>query len=107
MHVTDEAISDAMLPVLNDLIAEVRRSIEYYSSRFHAQPDKISLCGGTSRLKDLDKLIQAELGIPVELANPLKNVSVFSKTLDQDYLEEIATVFPVGVGLAIRDLIGD
>ena len=106
-HLTDEAIFDAMAPVLNDLIAEIRRSIEYYTSRFQSQPDKIFLCGGTSRLRDLDKLLQAELGIPVELANPLQDIVKYSKSLDQDYLEEIATVFPVGVGLAIRDLIGD
>ena len=106
-QLTDEAIFDAMAPVLNDLIAEIRRSIEYYTSRFQSQPDKIFLCGGTSKLRDLDKLIQAELGIPVVLANPLQNVVVFSKSLDQEYLEEVATVFPVGVGLAIRDLIGD
>lgn len=106
-QITDEAIFDAMVPVLNDLIAEIRRSIEYYTSRFQSQPGKICLCGGTSRLKNLDKLLQAELGIPVELANPLQHVVVFSKSLDQDYLEEVAAIFPVGVGLAIRDLIGD
>lgn len=104
---TDEAIFDAMSAVLTDLIAEVRRSIEYYASRFQSQPGKIFLCGGTSKLRALDKLFQAELGIPVVLANPLENVTVFSKSLEQDYLEEVATVFPVGVGLAIRDLMGD
>lgn len=104
---TDEDIFDAMAPVLNDLIAEIRRSIEYYTSRFQSQPDKIFLCGGTSKLRDLDKLLNSELGIPVMLANPLENVAAFSKSLDQDYLEEVAMVFTVGVGLAIRDLIGD
>lgn len=104
---TDEDVFDAMAPVLNDLIAEIRRSIEYYTSRFQNQPDKIILCGGTSKLRNLDKLLHSELGIPVMLANPLENVAAFSKSLDQDYLQEVAMVFPVGVGLAIRDMIGD
>lgn len=104
---SEETIFDAILPVLNDLIAEIRRSLEYFASRFQSQPDRILLCGGSAKLKDLDKLIQGEMGIPVFVANPLQNVTVFSKALSEDYLEEVATIFPVSVGLAIRDMIGE
>lgn len=104
---TDEQIFDAMGPMLQDLIVEIRRSLEYYASRFQSQPDKILLCGGTSRMKDLDKLLEAELGIPVVARNPLDNVTVHSKALSQEYLDEVAFLFPVGIGLAIRDMIGD
>lgn len=104
---SEEAIFDAMAPVLNDLIAEIRRSIEYYTSRFQSQPDRVLICGGTAKLKDLDSLLQTELGLPVIVANPLQNVTVFSKALSQDYLEEVAAVFPISVGLAIRDMIGE
>ena len=104
---SEELISDALMPVLSDLIAEVRRSLEYYASRFQGQPDRILLCGGTARLKGLDRLLEAELGIPVVLANPLQNVTVFSEALSQDYLSEVATVFPVSVGLAVRDMMGE
>ena len=104
---TDEQIFDAMASALGDLISEIRRSLEYYTSRFQSQPDKIILCGGTARLKDLDKLLQSELGIPVVLANPLQNVTVLSSGLSQDYLAEVATILPVSLGLAIRDMIGE
>lgn len=104
---SQEMVFDAMAPVLNDLIAEIRRSLEYYASRFQSQPDRILLCGGTAKLKDLDELLQNELGIPVVLANPMENLTVFSRTLMQDYIEEVATIFPVSAGLAIRDMIGD
>lgn len=106
-NITVEQIYDVIAPMLQDLIMEVRRSLEYYASRFQAQPDKILLCGGTSKIKDLDKLLDAELGIPVVVANPLQNVTILSRTLSQDYLSEVASVFPVCVGLAIRDMIGD
>jgi len=104
---TDEQVYDAIAPMLHDLIVEIRRSLEYYASRFQSQPDKILLCGGTSKMKDLDKLLESELGIPVAIGNPLENVSVVSRTLSQEYLDEIASVLTVGVGLAIRDMIGD
>jgi len=104
---SQEAIFDAMAPVLNDLIVEIRRSLEYYASRFRSQPERILLCGGTAKMKDLDKLLQNELGIPVVVANPLQSVTVFSRSLSEGYLEEVAAIFPVSVGLAIRDMIGE
>ena len=104
---SQEVIFDAMSPVLNDLIAEIRRSLEYYVSRFQNQPARILLCGGTAKMKDLDKLLQNELGIPVTIANPLQNVTVFSRSLSEGYLGEVAAIFPVSVGLAIRDMIGE
>lgn len=104
---TEEQIYDAIGPMLHDLIVEIRRSLEYYTSRFQSQPDKIILCGGTSKLRNLDKLLESELGIPVVIGNPMANVSVASRSLSQDYLDEVAPMFPVGVGLAIRDMIGE
>jgi type IV pilus assembly protein PilM len=104
---TDEQIFDAMASALTDLITEIRRSLDYYFSKYQSQPDKILLCGGTAKLKNLNKLIETEIGVPVDIANPLQNVSVFSNALSEDYLEEVASVLPVSVGLAIRDMIGE
>ncbi|MHB0912434.1 MAG: type IV pilus assembly protein PilM [Armatimonadota bacterium] len=104
---TKEQIFDAMAPSLGDLVMEIRRSIEYYSSRYQEHPAKILLCGGTAKLPGLDRLLESELGIPISLANPLENVTVLSPSLSQGYLDEIAAVLPVSVGLAIRDMIGE
>lgn len=102
-----EDICDAMSAVLADLVSETRRSLEYYMGRYQTQPEEIILCGGSASLKGFDKLLQSELGVQVSIANPFKNTRVFSKSLSQDYLEEVAAIFPVGLGLAIRDMIGD
>lgn len=104
---TDEQIFDSMSSALGDLVTEIRRSLDYYFSRYQSQPDKLLLCGGTAKLKNLDKLIETEIGVPVSIANPLQNVKVFSNSLSEDYLEEVAAVLPVSVGLAIRDMIGE
>jgi len=106
-ELSEEHIFDAMAPVLGDLIAEIRRSLEYYASRFQSQPDRILLCGGTAKLPNLDRLLQNELGLPVAIANPLENVTVLSRSLSPGYLEEVASVFPVCLGLAIRDMLGE
>ncbi|MBP7784809.1 MAG: type IV pilus assembly protein PilM [Firmicutes bacterium] len=106
-HFADEMIFDSIAPVLHDLVAELRRSIEYFISRYQTQPDRIILCGGTAKIPDLDKFFEAQLGIPTVVANPLHNIEVFSKGISEDYLREVASVFPVSIGLAIRDMIGE
>jgi hypothetical protein len=103
----DEVIFDAIAPVLHDLVAEVRRSIEYFMSRYQNQPDRIVLCGGTAKIPDLDKFFESQLGITTVVANPMKNIEVFSRGVSEDYLHEVAAVFPVSIGLAIRDMIGE
>lgn len=104
---TNEQIFDAMAPVIMDLISEVRRSLDYYAGKFQSMPDSIVLCGGTAKMQGLAQLVQNELGIPVTLANPLNNVTVSSLALSKGNLEEVATIFPVSLGLAVRDMIGE
>lgn len=106
-YFADEMIFDSISPVLHDLVAELRRSIEYFVSRYQTQPDRIILCGGTAKIPDLDKFFEAQLGIPTVVANPLHNIEVFSKGVSEDYLREVASVFPVSIGLAIRDMTGE
>lgn len=106
-ELTNEQIFDAMAPVLMDLVSEVRRSLDYYSGKFQSLPDNIVLCGGTAKMQGLAQLMQNELGIPVMLANPLNNVTVSSLALSKGNLEEVATIFPLSLGLAIRDMIGE
>jgi type IV pilus assembly protein PilM len=105
--VSDDAVFDAVAPVLADLVAEIRRSLDYFVSRYQSQPDRILLCGGTAKLPNLDRYFESELGIPVSIANPLRNAVVISRSMSEDYLEEVSAIFPVSVGLAVRDIIGE
>jgi len=106
-EVSDDELFNSLAPVLADIVAEVRRSIDYYVSRYQDQPAEILLCGGTAKIPNLDKYFEAEFGIPASVANPLKNTVVISRNLSQDYLNEVAPVFSVSVGLAVRDMIGE
>jgi len=103
----DETVFDAIAPVLHDLVAEVRRSIEYFMSRYQSEPDKVIICGGTAKIPDLDKFFESQLGIHTVVANPMTSIGVFSRGVSEDYLHEVAPVFPVSIGLAIRDMIGE
>jgi type IV pilus assembly protein PilM len=94
-----------MAPVLVDLAAELRRSVEYYRTRFQNQPEKIFITGGSAKIKNLDKYLTNELGIPVEVADPVANLTVTSARYSEQYLKEVSPLFTVSLGLAIREML--
>ena len=99
-------VFDAIAPVLGDFLAEVRRSLEFYRGRVQgARIDEIVLCGGTARIKNLDKFLAQELGIPVSVADPLTQQEALVRRYTMPYLQEAAPLMPVAIGLAIRDMI--
>ncbi|MEA3485961.1 MAG: type IV pilus assembly protein PilM, partial [Candidatus Aerophobetes bacterium] len=60
---------------LSDLVEEIARSFEYYSSQTErAKVKKIILSGGSSLLKNIDKFLSAELGLPVRIFNPFNSI---------------------------------
>jgi type IV pilus assembly protein PilM len=102
-----QQIADAITPVLGELVTELRRSLEYYRSRGDGPgAQRVILCGGTASLPGLGPFLSAQLGLPVELANPLANVQLSSR-VEPAYAAEVAPVFPVSLGLAVREMLVD
>ena len=100
-------VFSAVAPVLAELAQELRRSIDYYRGRTSdAQIHEIQLTGGTARLKNLAPFLEMELGIPTRVADPLQSVQVTAKNFSDTYLSEVSSLFPISIGLGVRDLIG-
>jgi len=99
-------IYEAMLPTLVELVTEVRRSIEYYVNRFpDSQVDKILVFGGTARLPKFPEFLTNEVGISAELGNPFQQLEIDPSGVSAEFIEENACFMPIGVGLAIRDML--
>lgn len=99
-------VFDALLPILGEFVTELRRSIDYFRSRYPNDTiDQIILCGGSARLPNLDQFIQADLGIPTVVANPFSSLNVASKQMSSDRLAEVAPAFAVALGLATREAV--
>jgi Tfp pilus assembly PilM family ATPase len=96
-------IFDAILPVLSEMATELRRSLDYYRSRAAGKNvDRVILCGGTASLPGLDKYLDQELQVPVQVASPFNGLSVTSRQYDPSHIQTIAPLFTVAVGLAAR-----
>ena len=99
-------IFDAILPVLGELSMELRRSIDYFRSRYpNDTVDQILLCGGSASLAKLDEYFQYEMGVPTVVANPFAGMNVNAKQMSAERLASIAPSFAVAVGLAVRDAV--
>ena len=98
-------IFNAIAPLLTEIVQELRRSLDFYRSRSGDAPiNEVILAGGVARLKKLAPFIEAELGIPTHVANPLQNV-VMSSSKQKYNLEEVGPMFALSLGLATYDLL--
>jgi len=99
-------VYEAMMPALTELVAEVRRSIEYYANRYpDSRVDRILLYGGTARLPNLAEFLSNEVNLPVDIGNPFARIQVDSGGVPPDFVKENACFMPIVVGLAIRDML--
>lgn len=99
-------IFDAMMPTLVELVTEIRRSFEYFTSREPETPiDRVLIYGGTSRLPHIIEFIQQELGIEVQQADPLTALDLTQFRQPTDYLKDLAPALPICIGLGLRDML--
>ncbi len=99
-------VFQAISGVLADLANELRMSLDYYQNRYSRMPDRVYLCGGTAKMPGLDQYLSRELGLPVVVADPIKNLPIRVPSASPQYLNEISPLLCVCIGLAIRDMIG-
>jgi type IV pilus assembly protein PilM len=89
------------------LAVEIGNTLDFYQSTGTYQKiSKLYLSGGGAKIKDFDGVLQQQIGIPVEMANPFKKIECSEKNFDAEYLREIGPVMAVSVGLASRK-VGD
>jgi type IV pilus assembly protein PilM len=97
-------LADVIGRVNDSLAQEIRRSVDFYNSTASGEEriTRVSICGGCSKMAGLKEAVSAKLGMDVELLNPFKRIKCNEKDFDPEYLQEIAPLMAVGVGLAIR-----
>ncbi|HPX61589.1 MAG TPA: type IV pilus assembly protein PilM [Deltaproteobacteria bacterium] len=106
MLATDEHDSDllgAINKVNETITQEIRRSLDFYNST--ANEDRIArvyVSGGGSKVYKLVDTIAEKLGLSVDRINPFAKLKINEKEFDPEYLQEIAPLMVVTVGLAIR-----
>jgi type IV pilus assembly protein PilM len=89
-------------PAAQSLAEEIQRTLSLYGAI--ASEDgirRIFLTGGGAKVVGLTSAMEERLGVPVKLADPFRNFRL-SKNLNKAALAEVAPLFGVAIGLAIR-----
>jgi len=105
--VSPAAVKPVINLIFNELKAEIKKTFEFYrSNTTEGRIDNILLSGGTSNLESIIDFFSQEFDIPVEIINPFNNIEINEKKFDLDFIKEMAPVFNVALGLALR-AVGD
>jgi len=97
------SIHEAMLPILTDLATELRRSLDYFQTRWReSRIGRVILSGGTARLGNLDRFLSLELGIETVVGDPFVNCTVPESVLRAEDRRQLAPAMAGAVGLAMR-----
>ena len=90
-------IYNAIAPILEEFVSEVRRSIDYYRSR-GGEIDAVELCGGGAKLGGLVAYLSKSLGIECDAYDPLRRLNLNVRKVAPTFVEEHKQEFAVAVG---------
>ncbi len=99
--IESEKLRQAMFSIFGKLQNELLSSLEYYRDQF--AEEKIAhlfLAGPLADLKNLKDYLTANFSIPIEVADPLRNLSIDPK-LVREKLERSAQQLALPIGLAL------
>jgi type IV pilus assembly protein PilM len=91
--------------VSNDIASEILRSFDFYRATSSASKDQIArvmISGGCAKLKGLREFLAKHLGLEVGIINPFQNIEILEGSFDFDFVQDIAPITAVGIGLALR-----
>lgn len=101
-RVNDEDARTVIESSSSEILNEVLRALDYFRAS-SSQPsiEGVILSGGCALIKGFPSLLSEKIGIGVKVAEPFKNIQI-PKRFDRAYIEEIAPITAIAVGLAMR-----
>jgi|GEM_PF-1295071 len=98
-------IYESFTPVIEDLVKEIRISLDYYSTMDPEIVSEIKLYGGTCLLPNLAEFISREIGVETSVANVTLDMDITDCKQSDIYIDEVAPLLVIATGLAMRDMI--
>ena len=85
-----------------NILKEVLKSFEYFSTISNSKVERILLSGGGCMIHGIDDFIGKFLKIPVVMLNPMQGVKINPKIFDQEMITAFSGLSTVAIGLATR-----
>ncbi|HVS65371.1 MAG TPA: type IV pilus assembly protein PilM [Thermoanaerobaculia bacterium] len=102
--------SDAR-PVLDavstEMAGEIQKTFDFFSATSsEGSVDQLLLAGGCALTSHLLETLRERFGVPAELMNPFRRVAYRESDFNSEWIQSIAPMMSVAVGLAVRK-VGD
>ena len=93
--------------VSTEMASEIRKTFDFFSATSSEGPvDELVLSGGCALTPNLLQVLRDRFEVPTELMNPLRRIKYKESDFDAGWLQSIAPMMTVAVGLGIRK-VGD
>ena len=100
--IREEEVIESIIQAYNNILEEIQKYFDYFSTLSNDKMEKVLLCGGGSMIRGLDDYCADYLKIPVETLNPMQGVKVNPKVFDRSLVDEMSGLATVALGLARR-----
>ena len=86
-----------------EMASEIQTTFDFFAATATEDSvDELVVSGGCAQTPNLVSVLQERFDVPTELMNPLKRVSYKESDFDGRWLQSIAPMLTVAVGLAVR-----
>ncbi len=98
-----QEVSDLMNIMAENIATEIKRALDFYNASSAGAPvSYVLLTGGCARIPDLSRIVEEAIGHPTQLLNPFNALSYDPGVFKADYLNTIAPIAAIPIGLALR-----
>lgn len=94
-------VYNAVAPVLDELVAEIRRSIDYFRSR-GGDVQSVLLAGGGSKMRGLPAFLHASIGLPCDIYDPVRRLNLNVKKVAPGFVDDHREEMAVAIGNALH-----
>ncbi len=103
--VDQDMLKATIIAATEELISGIELAFSYFKSQAKIDNvDWLVLSGGGALIPYMPEFLQSKLGVPLEIANPLRNVDYDPELFQYLQPEKIAPLLAVPIGLAMRKL---
>ena len=89
---------------MNELVGEIRNSIQYFASLPGRLPvSRVLVTGGGSELSGLIAMLEAQVRLPVLTVSPLTRLDTSRLDLSEEQAREVGSVLATPIGLALPE----
>jgi type IV pilus assembly protein PilM len=101
--IDQDMLKATIISATDELISGIEMAFSYFKSQNKIDNiDWLVLSGGGALLPYLPEFLQSKLSIPLEIANPLRNIDYDPELFQYLQPEKIAPLLSVAIGLAMR-----